>query len=209
MPTKPTKSRFELIRQYGGDAPGVEVIKVKTMTSDEVQMNVALEAAGITPIETDLADMIVQMGHDEPSHIVVPALHKNRSRDRRNLSQDHGSSNLDRSARRPNQRRENLPARPLSACQDRRERSQLRCRRNRHRLRSRVRRQRTHVPYDARCAHLAHRYRESHSHVSRPRSLPSTASPIRHRRAHEPVQLSVDRRHTRRRPERLPRHPSR
>jgi len=65
---------IELIRHYGG----TEVIKVKTMTSDEVQMNVALEAAGITPIETDLADMIVQMGHDEPSHIVVPALHKNR-----------------------------------------------------------------------------------------------------------------------------------
>jgi L-lactate dehydrogenase complex protein LldF len=69
---------IELIRHYGGSEPGVEVIKVKTMTSDEVQMNVALEAAGIVPIETDLADMIVQMGHDEPSHIVVPALHKNR-----------------------------------------------------------------------------------------------------------------------------------
>ena len=65
---------LKLIKEYGG----TEVIKVKTMTSDEVQMNVALEAAGITPIETDLADMIVQMGHDEPSHIVVPALHKNR-----------------------------------------------------------------------------------------------------------------------------------
>ncbi|HZL28907.1 MAG TPA: LutB/LldF family L-lactate oxidation iron-sulfur protein [Acidobacteriaceae bacterium] len=65
---------IDLIRHYGG----TEVIKVKTMTSDEVQMNVALEAAGITPIETDLADMIVQMGHDDPSHIVVPALHKNR-----------------------------------------------------------------------------------------------------------------------------------
>ncbi len=63
-----------LIRQYGGD----EVIKVKTMTSDEVQMNPALERAGILPIETDLADMIVQMGDDEPSHIIVPALHKNR-----------------------------------------------------------------------------------------------------------------------------------
>lgn len=63
-----------LIREYEGK----EVIKVKTMTSDEVQMNPALEAAGITPYETDLADMIVQMGHDEPSHIVVPALHRNR-----------------------------------------------------------------------------------------------------------------------------------
>jgi L-lactate dehydrogenase complex protein LldF len=63
-----------LVQQYGG----TEVIKVKTMTSDEVQMNVALEKAGIRPYETDLADMIVQMGEDEPSHIVVPALHKNR-----------------------------------------------------------------------------------------------------------------------------------
>jgi len=63
-----------IIREHGGN----EVIKVKTMTSDEIQLNSALEAAGITPIETDLADMIVQMGDDEPSHIVVPALHKNR-----------------------------------------------------------------------------------------------------------------------------------
>jgi len=67
----------KIIHDFAGEA-AQEVIKVKTMTSDEVQMNVALEAAGITPIETDLADMIVQMGHDEPSHIVVPALHKNR-----------------------------------------------------------------------------------------------------------------------------------
>jgi L-lactate dehydrogenase complex protein LldF len=71
-----------LIRAYsaGRDNPELarEVIKVKTMTSDEIQLNPALEAAGITPIETDLADMIVQMGEDEPSHIVVPALHRNR-----------------------------------------------------------------------------------------------------------------------------------
>lgn len=66
-----------LIKQYSGGQPA-EVIKVKTMTSDEIQMNVALEHAGIRPYETDLADMIVQMGNDEPSHIVVPALHKNR-----------------------------------------------------------------------------------------------------------------------------------
>ena len=66
-----------LIREFGGPGPQ-DVIKVKTMTSDEIQMNAALEAARITPIETDLADMIVQLGNDEPSHIVVPALHKNR-----------------------------------------------------------------------------------------------------------------------------------
>ena len=55
-----------------------EVIKVKTMTSDEIGLNRALEAAGITPYETDLADLIVQLGEDQPSHIVVPALHRNR-----------------------------------------------------------------------------------------------------------------------------------
>jgi L-lactate dehydrogenase complex protein LldF len=55
-----------------------EVIKVKTMTTDEIQLNPALEAAGITPFETDLADLIVQLGNDKPSHIVVPALHRNK-----------------------------------------------------------------------------------------------------------------------------------
>ena len=56
-----------------------EIIKVKTMTSDETRLNRALEGAGITPYETDLADLIIQLGKDKQSHIVVPALHKNRS----------------------------------------------------------------------------------------------------------------------------------
>ena len=64
-----------IIRSHGE----TEVIKVKTMTSDETRLNAALEAAGITPYETDLADLIIQLGHDRPSHIVVPALHRNRS----------------------------------------------------------------------------------------------------------------------------------
>ncbi len=55
-----------------------EVIKIKTMTSAEIQLNPALEAAGIAAIETDLAELILQLGDDEPSHIVVPALHVNR-----------------------------------------------------------------------------------------------------------------------------------
>lgn len=55
-----------------------EVIKIKSMTTEEVQLNRALEAAGIYPYETDLAELIIQLGQDQPSHIVVPALHKNR-----------------------------------------------------------------------------------------------------------------------------------
>ena len=55
-----------------------EVIKIKTMTSDEIGLNDALENAGIRAHETDLAELIIQLGDDKPSHIVVPALHKNR-----------------------------------------------------------------------------------------------------------------------------------
>ena len=64
-----------LIRQHQAN----EVIKIKTMTSDETGLNHALEIAGIHPHETDLAELIIQLGNDKPSHIVVPALHKNRS----------------------------------------------------------------------------------------------------------------------------------
>ena len=48
------------------------------MTTEEIQLNPALEAAGIQAYETDLAELIIQLGQDQPSHIVVPALHKNR-----------------------------------------------------------------------------------------------------------------------------------
>ncbi len=48
------------------------------MTSNETRLNSYLEGQGIRPHETDLADLIVQLGGDNPSHIVVPALHINR-----------------------------------------------------------------------------------------------------------------------------------
>jgi L-lactate dehydrogenase complex protein LldF len=56
-----------------------EVVKVKSMATQEIGLNEALEAAGIAPIETDLAELIVQLAHDKPSHILVPAIHRNRS----------------------------------------------------------------------------------------------------------------------------------
>ncbi|HXR68640.1 MAG TPA: LUD domain-containing protein, partial [Dermatophilaceae bacterium] len=56
-----------------------EVVKVKSMATQEIELNVALEAAGIAAWETDLAEMIVQLGDDLPSHILVPAIHRNRS----------------------------------------------------------------------------------------------------------------------------------
>ncbi|WP_230884063.1 lactate utilization protein B [Planomonospora sp. ID82291] len=55
------------------------VVKVKSMATQEIGLNEALAARGITAYETDLAELIVQLGDDLPSHILVPAIHRNRS----------------------------------------------------------------------------------------------------------------------------------
>ena len=71
-----------------------EVIKIKTMTSAEIQLNPAIETAGIKAVETDLAELILQLGEDEPSHIVAPALHVNRSQVREIFARRMGLKDL-------------------------------------------------------------------------------------------------------------------
>ncbi|MFF0623845.1 lactate utilization protein B [Streptomyces sp. NPDC004296] len=56
-----------------------EVVKVKSMATQEIGLNEALAEAGIRAYETDLAELIVQLGDDLPSHILVPAIHRNRA----------------------------------------------------------------------------------------------------------------------------------
>ena len=56
-----------------------EIVKVKSMLTEEIGLDSALEKAGISARETDLAAAIVQLGDDLPSHVVVPALHRNRT----------------------------------------------------------------------------------------------------------------------------------
>ena len=65
---------LELIREQGVD----EIIKIKSMATAETGLNEFLEENGINAIETDLAEEIVQLGEDRPSHILVPAIHRNR-----------------------------------------------------------------------------------------------------------------------------------
>ena len=62
-------------RDHGVD----EVVKVKSMATQEIGLNEHLEAEGIAAWETDLAELIVQLGEDLPSHILVPAIHRNRA----------------------------------------------------------------------------------------------------------------------------------
>ncbi|WP_128984583.1 lactate utilization protein B [Streptomyces roseicoloratus] len=64
----------DLVRATGE----TEVVKVKSMATQEIGLNEALAAEGIRAYETDLAELIVQLGDDRPSHILVPAIHRNR-----------------------------------------------------------------------------------------------------------------------------------
>jgi L-lactate dehydrogenase complex protein LldF len=73
-----------LIQQTGH----TEVIKVKSMATQEIGLVKALENQGIAAHETDLAEMILQLSNDRPSHIVVPALHRNRA-EIRQIFRDH------------------------------------------------------------------------------------------------------------------------
>jgi L-lactate dehydrogenase complex protein LldF len=53
------------------------VTKGKSMISEEIALNAGLEAAGITPVETDLGEYIIQLRGEMPSHIIAPAVHLN------------------------------------------------------------------------------------------------------------------------------------
>jgi L-lactate dehydrogenase complex protein LldF len=64
----------DVARSHGAD----EVVKVKSIATDEIGLNEALAAQGISAIETDLAELILQLSHDKTSHILVPAIHRNR-----------------------------------------------------------------------------------------------------------------------------------
>jgi L-lactate dehydrogenase complex protein LldF len=71
-----------------------EVIKVKSLTTDEIKLNTALADAGITAIETDLAELIIQLAGEHSSHILVPAIHKNRAEIRALFMQQLGLAEL-------------------------------------------------------------------------------------------------------------------
>ncbi|WP_051589904.1 LutB/LldF family L-lactate oxidation iron-sulfur protein [Rubrobacter radiotolerans] len=69
-----------------------EVVKVKSIATDEIKLNEHLEEEGIHAYETDLAELIVQLSEDMPSHILVPAIHKNRSEIRELFQRKFGQS---------------------------------------------------------------------------------------------------------------------
>ncbi|MGV2686212.1 amino acid dehydrogenase, partial [Clostridium perfringens] len=54
------------------------VVKSKSMVSEELHLNKALDSIGVEAVETDLGEYIIQLADETPSHIIIPAIHKNR-----------------------------------------------------------------------------------------------------------------------------------
>jgi L-lactate dehydrogenase complex protein LldF len=69
----------QIVTRIAMDADTRTVVKSKSMTTEEIGLNRALERAGLDAIETDLGEWIIQLAGEVPSHIIVPAIHKTKS----------------------------------------------------------------------------------------------------------------------------------
>ena len=77
-------------------AKGVKrAVKCKSMISEEIELNTYLETAGVEVVETDLGEWVVQLGHDHPSHIVMPIIHRTKAEVADLFRQTAGASDAD------------------------------------------------------------------------------------------------------------------
>jgi len=68
----------EIVKRLARERGARLVVKSKSMTTEEIHLNAALEAAGVEALETDLGEYIIQLAGETPSHIIAPAIHKTR-----------------------------------------------------------------------------------------------------------------------------------
>lgn len=83
-----SQSILDIVEKHGA----TRVVKSKSMTSEEIHLNKALEQAGVQVVETDFGEYIIQVAGHRPSHIVGPALHLSKSQVTRILSDAAGES---------------------------------------------------------------------------------------------------------------------
>jgi L-lactate dehydrogenase complex protein LldF len=76
----------EIVRGIIRDAGGRTVVKSKSMLSEEIELNPALEADGVRVVETDLGEYVVQVSGDRPSHVIAPIIHLPKEQVRQSLS---------------------------------------------------------------------------------------------------------------------------
>ncbi len=89
----------DLCKQYDADS----VTKGKSMISEEIGLNSAIEAAGIKAVETDLGEYIIQLRHETPSHIIAPAIHLNKEQVEQDFRRVHTELPKDRDLSQPTQ----------------------------------------------------------------------------------------------------------
>lgn len=77
---------LEVLRSHGA----TRVVKGKSMATEEIHLNAALEETGVEVVETDLGEFIIQLAGETPSHLIAPAIHKNRFQVAELLSDDAG-----------------------------------------------------------------------------------------------------------------------
>ncbi|MBN2320131.1 MAG: iron-sulfur cluster-binding protein [Acidobacteria bacterium] len=88
---KDDREAVELAKTIFLQKKAKKAVKTKSMVTEEIGLNEALEEIGIEILETDLGEYLLQLdGKDKPSHIVIPALHKDRRRIREVLAQKAG-----------------------------------------------------------------------------------------------------------------------
>ena len=68
----------EIVKGLACERQARLVVKSKSMTTEEIHLNAALEAVGVEALETDLGEYIIQLAGETPSHIIAPAIHKTR-----------------------------------------------------------------------------------------------------------------------------------
>jgi L-lactate dehydrogenase complex protein LldF len=68
----------EIVKELARTRGAKLVVKSKSMTTEEIHLNAALEAVGVEALETDLGEYIIQLAGETPSHIIAPAIHKTR-----------------------------------------------------------------------------------------------------------------------------------
>lgn len=76
---KTAEEASNYIKNIAIEKQAKKIVKAKSMVTEEIHLNAALESVGCEVIETDLGEYILQLNdHEAPSHIIVPPLHKNR-----------------------------------------------------------------------------------------------------------------------------------
>jgi L-lactate dehydrogenase complex protein LldF len=90
---------LQICRSVGAET----VTKGKSMVAEEIGLNEFLEANGVTPIETDLGEYIIQLRHEPPSHIIAPAIHLIKEQVAETFRAEHRSLDPHRSLAEPRQ----------------------------------------------------------------------------------------------------------